>query len=216
MALRSRLLEIHARARRNPVLQRLAVISRILLALAFIPTSLVKILGQRFTVMPVDTPLGFFFEAMYRSGDYWRFIGVGQLLAGILILIPRTATLGAVLFFPIVLNIFVITVAMDFKGTGFVTGGMLLASFFLLCWDYDRLEPLLFGTQRPEDRWGGPGSMLERVGFAVGAIAGLVFFLRTRGFVPPAVGMAALVVGMIAAGMVLFAWIRHGSTRTPS
>ena len=201
------------------------MISRILLAMAFIPTSLVKLLGQRFTVMSVDTPLGFFFEAMYRSGDYWRFIGLGQLLAGILILIPRTATLGAILFFPITLNIFVITIAMDFKGTGFVTGGMLLASLFLLAWDYDKLEAVLFGPTRAEDRWGGPGSTLERVGFAVGAAAGMVFFLFTRGFVAPAVGKASIIVGMIAAGIVFLAWCRafvlarrtgHGATRSPS
>jgi len=205
---RTRLLALHNAARRNPVLQRLAVISRILLAMAFIPTSLVKILGHRFTSMPVDTPIGFFFEAMYRTGEYWRFIGWGQMIAGILLLIPRTSTLGAVMFFPITLNIFVITLSMQFGGTPVVTGGMLLASFFLLCWDYDRLEAVVFAARRAEDRWGGPGSALERVGFAIGTAAGLMFFAFTRGFVSPAVGKAALLVGFLAAGLVAIAWAR--------
>jgi uncharacterized membrane protein YphA (DoxX/SURF4 family) len=212
---RDRLLRIHSAARRNPVFQRLAVISRLLLAMAFIPTSLVKILGQRFTVMSVETPLGFFFEAMYRSGDYWRFIGWGQMIAGILLLIPRTATVGAVLFFPITLNVFVITVAMEFTGTPVVTGGMLLASVFLLCWDYDKLEAVLFGALRPEDRWGGPGSTMERIGFATGGAAGLVFFGFTRGFVPPQIGRMALLAGFAAAAIVAIAWIR-AALRKPS
>ena len=46
------------------------------------------------------------------------------------LLVPRLTTIGAVMFFPIVLNIFVITVAVHFTGTPFITGPMLLASFF--------------------------------------------------------------------------------------
>lgn len=211
--MRSRLLQLHTAARRNPVFQRLAVISRILLAVAFIPTSLVKITGQRFTILPIETPIGFFFEAMYRTGDYWRFIGWGQMIAGILLLIPRTATLGAVLFFPITLNIFVITLSMQFGGTPVVTGGMLLASLFLLCWDYDKIEAVVFGPMRAEDRWGGPGSALERIGFAIGAAAAMIFFLRTRSFISPQIGNGALLVGFLAALIVAIAWTRALFTR---
>jgi len=213
--LRARLLRLHASARRNPVLQRLAVISRILLALAFIPTALVKLTGQRFTLISIENPVGFFFEALYRTGLYWRFIGFGQLAAGILVLIPRTSTLGAILFFPIVANIFVITLSMPFAGTPVVTGLMLLASFFLLCWDYDRVEALFFSAMRAEDRWGGPGTALERAGFSLGAAAGMVFFLSTRGFVPPAVGRWSLMIGVLAAAIVLVAWIRAARRRVP-
>ena len=53
---------------------------------------------------------------MYRSGFYWNFLGFSQVLAGILILIPATATLGAVAFFPIILNVTVITISVGFKG----------------------------------------------------------------------------------------------------
>ncbi|MBD0320613.1 MAG: DoxX family protein, partial [Gemmatimonadetes bacterium] len=44
-------------------------------------------------------------------------VGWAQLAGAILLLIPRTATLGALIFFPIILNIFVITVALHFTGT---------------------------------------------------------------------------------------------------
>lgn len=87
---------LHVKARRVSALHRLAVVSRILLALAFIPTGMVKLLGQRFTLMGPDTPVGYFFEAMYQTGFYWNFLGLSQVLAGVLLLIPWTATLGAV------------------------------------------------------------------------------------------------------------------------
>jgi uncharacterized membrane protein YphA (DoxX/SURF4 family) len=51
---------VHASARANPAFQRLALISRILLALAFVPAGLVKLLGERFTLMGIDNPVGFF------------------------------------------------------------------------------------------------------------------------------------------------------------
>jgi uncharacterized membrane protein YphA (DoxX/SURF4 family) len=115
----------------------------VLLAVGFIPSGLTKVLGNRFTRLGLDSPVGFFFEALYRTGFYWRFLGLCQLAAAALLLVPRTATLGAVVYFALILNIFVITVSVGFVGTPFITGLMLLASVYLLCWDYDRLKRLL-------------------------------------------------------------------------
>src|SRR5689334_21468355 len=112
---------LHLRARRNPLLQRFTRFTRLLLGVGFIAPGLTKALGNRFTVLGLDSPIGFFFEALYRTGFYWRFIGLVQVLASILILIPRTTTLGAALFFPILLNIFVVTVSLHFTGSPFVT-----------------------------------------------------------------------------------------------
>ncbi|MEW6126006.1 MAG: hypothetical protein AB1757_03000 [Acidobacteriota bacterium] len=117
--------------------------TRILLALGFTPSGLTKVLGNRFTVLGLDNPVGFFFEAFYRTGFYWNFIGLAQLTAALLLLIPRTTTLGAVIYFPIILNIFLITVSMHFTGTPVITGAMLLASIYLLCWDFDKLKHIV-------------------------------------------------------------------------
>jgi hypothetical protein len=193
---------LHARARAHPILQRLAVISRILLALSFIPTAIVKILGRPFTTMSTDNPIGFFFEAMYRSGWYWEFLGWSQLVAGVLVLIPRTALLGAVLFFPIVVNIFVITISLHFKGTPLITGPMVLACFFLLCWDYPKLKPLVWGSA---ESWG-VGNALERMGYALGTVAGLVVLAGTRGARLGAVSIGAFVLGGIAMVLVALGW----------
>jgi uncharacterized membrane protein YphA (DoxX/SURF4 family) len=200
---------LHARARGQPVFQRLAIISRIGLALAFVPTGMVKVMGERFTVLGVDSPVGLFFEAMYQSGIYWHFIGWAQVIAGILLLVPRTTTLGAVLFFPIVLNIFVITVGIGFKGTPFITGPMLLASLFLLCWDYDRLKAILWPAATGQAIVArAPVSRLEWTGYVVGTLSGLGVLGWTRGFVPFAIMRLLLVAGSIGAGIVLAAWVR--------
>lgn len=111
---------------------------RVLLSIAFIPSGLTKLLGNRFTLLDLDHPVGFFFEAMYLTGWYWNFIGLMQLLVAILILIPRTTFAAALLLFPIIINIFFITLSMNFTGTPYITGLMLLANIYLLFWDYKK------------------------------------------------------------------------------
>jgi hypothetical protein len=202
---------LHASARRLPGLHRLAVISRILLALAFIPTGLVKLLGRRFTLLGTDNPVGAFFEAMYQTGFYWNFLGLGQVSAGILLVIPATGTLGAMMFLPIILNVTVVTWSIGFGNTAYVTSLMLLANVFLLCWDYDRLKLILFPpAARPAGPLKTPLPVVERVGYAVGATAGFVALLATRSFVPMSVVRWMLGIGLLAALMVLVGWIQAG------
>lgn len=133
----------HRRVKGQRYLKVFTVLTRVLLALGFLPSGLTKVLGNRFTILGVDNPVGFFFEAMYRTGFYWRFLGLCQLAAAALLLIPKTATIGALVYFPLILNIFVITVSLHFTGTPFITGLMLLANLYLLCWDYDKLKSLI-------------------------------------------------------------------------
>jgi uncharacterized membrane protein YphA (DoxX/SURF4 family) len=199
---------LHRRARQMPALHRLALVSRILLALAFIPTGMVKLLGQRFTTLPTSTPVGAFFEAMYQTGFYWNFLGLGQVAAGVLLLIPATATLGAVAFFPIVLNITVVTWSIGFEGTTIVTSLMLLASVFLLCWDWDRLRGIVAMPEGRARESVAPASLLERTGYAVGTVAGLGVLLALRNLVTAAAVPWLLGLGVGAALMVLVAWGR--------
>ncbi|MCA9739750.1 MAG: DoxX family protein [Gemmatimonadetes bacterium] len=208
-----RLDRLHARARAHPVFQRLAVVTRILLALGFIPTSLVKIMGRPFTTLGLDTSVGYFFDALHRTGAWWQFIGWAQLTAAVLILIPATSTLGAVIFFPIILNIFVITVAVGFTGTPFITGPMLVAGLFLLCWDWDRLKLLFFPpARRPAVvRW--RPTRLEMAGYVLGGLAGLVVMSAVRGLMPRAVTLPALATGAVAALLVLAGWMQ--AARSP-
>jgi hypothetical protein len=211
----------HGAARSRAALHRLAVISRILLALAFVPTALVKVMGNRFTSISTSTPIGYFFEGLYQSGVYWRFIGASQLLAGVLLLIPATATLGAVLFFPIALSIFVITVSLHFTGTPVITGMMLLASIFLLCWDYHRFAAVVWGSSAAFEAAPAPVfPMLERVGYVVGAMGALAVLFLSRGLATPGAMRVLAIIGIACAAtgaaLVVAGWVQARRRTQPA
>ena len=207
---------LHQRARQLAPLHRLAIISRVLLALAFIPTGMVKLLGQRFTLLPTTDPVGAFFEAMYQTGFYWNFLGLGQVAAGVLLLIPATTTVGAVCFFPVVLNITVVTWSIGFKGTTYITSLMLLAAIFLLCWDWDRLRSILVAPPGRAPERVAPPSSLERAGYILGTTAGLGVVLALRSLVPGETVPWLLGVGVVAIAMVLVAWVRSLRREDPA
>ncbi|TAG13276.1 MAG: hypothetical protein EAZ35_05945 [Sphingobacteriia bacterium] len=120
---------------------------RYLIGGAMVFSSIVKIKGERFTSMDgIKEPINsawHFFETLYQSGIYWKFIGWGQLIAGLLLMTQLYAALGAVMMFPIVINIFIITISYYFAFTPVITGLLLIANIFLLLWDYQKLLPLL-------------------------------------------------------------------------
>ena len=139
----NRIEEIYYEAKSDKWFKGFAVFCRIALASSFIPTGYVKIMGERFAAgLPSNNPLGHYFDALYLTGYYYTFIGVTQIIIAILLLIPRTSLLGALMYFPIIINICVLTYATRFDGTRGVTI-MLLASLFLLIWNYDRLKYIL-------------------------------------------------------------------------
>lgn len=129
-------------AKGNRWFRYFTVYCRIALALGFIPSGIVKISGERFTALPSNHPLGHYFDALFQTGYYYTFIGIAQLVIALLLLIPRTALLGAILYFPTILNICILAYATRFEGTR-ITTLMLLANLYLLWWDYDRLKHLL-------------------------------------------------------------------------
>lgn len=88
-------------------------------------------------------PAGMLFRLFAESGTYWSFIGLSQLLSGVLLMTQKFSRLGAVLYFIIIINIFIITIAFDFEGTPIITGLMLLAGLFLILWDVESLFPLI-------------------------------------------------------------------------
>ena len=134
---------VHRAVLRLPALAAFTVATRLLLAIGFIPPGLRKTLGHRFTLIPPEgSAVGQFFEGFFQSGEYYGFVGLMQVAAGVMLLVPGTpgtALLGALLYLPIMVNIFVITVAMQFRGTWVIVGAMLLANLYLLAWDRSRL-----------------------------------------------------------------------------
>lgn len=209
------LARIHAWARSQSWLARFTLMNRILLFMAFLPTGLVKATGQRFTLMPIEHPVGFFFEAMYQTGPYWYFIGIMQMVAAVCLVIPATATLGALLFFPIILSIAFITYGVGLEGTVYVTFAMLLSTTYLLCWDADRIWRA--ASQVLGSRSGPPlladANWVERAGWMTGGLVGVALMLITRSFLPRSWMMPLLIIGVFAFLTVLVGWAVQGMTR---
>ena len=143
--------EIYYEAKADKWFKRFAVFCRIALAASFLIAGYVKLVGERFAAgLPSNNPLGHYFDALLLTGYYYTFIGIAQIITAILLLIPRTSLLGALMYFPFIVNICVLTYATRFDGTRGVTM-MLLASLFLLIWDYDRLKHILPSKQSNAD-----------------------------------------------------------------
>lgn len=142
MSIFGKLLLWYYDAKENKWMRYFTVFCRIVLALGFIPSGMVKIMGERFTALSANHPLGHYLEALYYTGYYYTFIGVLQVIVAVLLLIPRTALLGAVIYFPIILNICILAYAVRFEGTR-ITTLMVFACLYLLFWDYDRLKYIL-------------------------------------------------------------------------
>ena len=142
---------LHARVMSLPGLPLFTAATRALLAIGFLPSGYKKIIHERFTVLPLEHPVGFFFEALYRAGFWYDFIGWGQVIAAVLLLHPATALLGAVLYLPIITNIMVITVTMGFQGTGVVTTLMWLGAVYLVAQDWPRVRSIVTTQPVPDD-----------------------------------------------------------------
>lgn len=121
-----------------------SIFCRFSLAVAFIVAGMVKIVGERFASgLSVNHPMGAYLEALHNTGYDYTFIGIAQVLAAILLIIPRTVTLGALLYFPIITNIWLLSFALRFEGSFVTSPLMVLANLFLLVWNYDKLKYIL-------------------------------------------------------------------------
>ena len=121
-----------------------SIFCRVVLAFAFIIAGMVKILGERFASgLSEIHPMGAYLTALHQTGYYYTFIGIAQVVAAVLLLIPRTVTMGALIYFPIIVNIWLLSFAVRFEGSFVTAPLMVLANLYLLVWNYDRLRYIL-------------------------------------------------------------------------
>lgn len=132
-----------ARLRSIALVRMFTAFTRVSLAIGFFAPGLKKVLGMPFTILPTTHPVGYFFDAFFQAQEFYFAVGLAQVIAALLLLFPRTATLGAVLYFPIILNITIVTWSIGFVGTKWVTLFMTLGVIYLLLWDYERLKNIL-------------------------------------------------------------------------
>lgn len=81
--------------------------------------------------------------APFGLGLYARFIAYCQVIVGWLLLTQRFATLGAIMLFPLLLNIFMVTVSLEWRGTPYVNFFLLILNGILLAYDFDKLKFIL-------------------------------------------------------------------------
>lgn len=112
-----------------PILYKVTKIS---LGIAFILSGIRKLPGLKFTKLPIDNPVGLFFEGMYAAGYYWNFIGVYQIVVGVILCTPYWSSLSPILSIPVTVNIFLVSIGLSMSGTPFITGLMLLANSYLI------------------------------------------------------------------------------------
>ncbi len=144
MSISSTLDRLHLQAKENRWLWLFSIFCRLALAAGFIPAAIVKLMDERFASgLSVNHPMGHYLEALHHTGYYYTFIGVVQAVAAIMLLIPRTVTLGAFLYFPVILNICILTYAVRFDGSLFTAPLMTLANLYVLGWNYEKWKYIL-------------------------------------------------------------------------
>ena len=144
MSISSTLDRLHARAKQNSWLWLFSIFCRVSLAFGFIPPGMVKIMDERFASgLHANHPMGHYLVALFQTGYYYTFIGFAQVAAAIILLIPRTVTLGAFIYFPIIFNILILTFATRFEGSLFTAPLMTLANLYLLGWNYEKWKYIL-------------------------------------------------------------------------
>lgn len=78
--------------------------------------------------------------AAHGLAFFARFVAFSQVIAGFLLLTQRFATLGAIISFPLFLNILMVTISLEWQGTPYVNAVFLIMNTYLLIMDYDKLK----------------------------------------------------------------------------
>ena len=116
---------------------------RIGMGLTFIISGTRKLPGVKFTLLPPENPIGAYFQAMYDTGFYWNFIGYFQILIGVLIFFNRFVVLASLLMMPVTVNICLVSIALNMRGTPIITSLMVLGNIWLMLWHYKNYLPLM-------------------------------------------------------------------------
>ena len=119
---------------------------RVGMGFTFIISGTRKLPGVKFTNLPINNPVGAYFQTMYDTGFYWNFIGYFQIIVGFLIFFNRFVVLSSLLMMPVTINIFLVSMALNMKGTPLITFAMILGNTFLLLWHIKNYKTIF---QRP-------------------------------------------------------------------
>ena len=124
---------------------------RVLLAVVFVLYGVLKLLGLQLATGDLSdvrfgqaSPMIVTWHFFSLSPLYHHSIAIAQIVTGILLLLPRTAPVGALCFLVIILNIVLINFGYDIATDVKIFSVILLMLDCLLLWSYRRRYRLLF------------------------------------------------------------------------
>ncbi|TGE17564.1 DoxX family membrane protein [Hymenobacter elongatus] len=95
-------------------------------------------------------PMDHAFLAKHDLEIFGQFVGVAQLLIGLLLLTGRFALAGALMLVPMWLGIIMLVWSQHWVGTPYLTTGFLVLTLGLLLHDYQRLKYIIYPPANPE------------------------------------------------------------------
>lgn len=115
-------------------------IFRLTLGIVFLSSGIGKFYGTSGLIGP-----GYMFKelAKYNLLEFAIFIALAEIIIGYLLIIKKYTTLGAVMLVPMITNILVIVVSLNWQGTPLIDSIFLIMNLYLLWFDRNKLLPLL-------------------------------------------------------------------------
>ena len=139
------------RARARRWVNLLVVNLRFLIAFAFVPSALKKVLDQPFTDPANHGRFHDFLDAFQATGWFYGFVGTMQLIAATLLFTQRFATLGALIALPILTAITAFCWSTAVYPTAMIATMMWLGTIGLVMWDFAKWRGLLVRDDRTFD-----------------------------------------------------------------
>ncbi len=139
------------------------LLCRLIVGMAFVAYGLVKILGGQFYhgdfVIDSKTTDGTWLVWCFfgYSPVYARFIGACELVPGLLVLIPRTTTLGALALLAVSFNITVMDFCFDFPSVKYIALFLTVLCGVLVASDHRRLKLIFWDNPMPAGKGLGVG-----------------------------------------------------------
>jgi uncharacterized membrane protein YphA (DoxX/SURF4 family) len=151
---------------------------RFLIAFAFVPAALKKLLDQPFTDPANHGRFHDFLHAFHATGWFYSFVGVLQITAAALLFTQRFATIGALVALPILTAITAFCWSTQVYPTATIATLMWLGTVGLVIWDLDKWRGILARDDRARDVHIPPSeARIDRVLWARCGLAMFVIYL---------------------------------------
>ena len=121
--------------------------TRLFLGLIFFTSGMGKLMGGDYPGLIGPVRLEEWL-APYNLGLWVRFVAWSQISVGLLLLSQRFATLGAIMLLPMIANILIVTISLEWQGTPYINAFLLGLNLFLLAADYHKSKFLFFDDVR--------------------------------------------------------------------